>query len=73
VRPLSISADMGGVDGRGYLDVMRSGVRLSWMAFSVALMTLVLAVALLVVAGYQDSWGSAAQYSLGALPFSGSP
>jgi hypothetical protein len=46
---------------------MRSGVRLSWSAFGVALFALLLAVALLVVAVIQESWGSASQYSLGTM------
>jgi hypothetical protein len=46
---------------------MRSGVRVSWAAFAVALFALLLALALLVVAIIQESWGSAAQYSLGSL------
>jgi hypothetical protein len=46
---------------------MRSGVRLSWPGFGVALLALLLALALLVVAIIQETWGSAAQYSLGTL------
>jgi hypothetical protein len=46
---------------------MRSGVRLSWRAFGIALLVVSLALTLLVAASSQDSWGSLAQYSLGSL------